>query len=122
MKWIAFLSDKQRELMTIELLEAHVEYLTQITVEKKLEFCGPLMDGTAIMILNAKSEDEAKSIVRLDPFSNVSYYKNVKFVECMEANLKNGFLLEWSLDYMGSNEYKKSMRLDCHDNKVGLDI
>lgn len=106
MSWIVFLSDKQRELMTKNLLRAHVSYLKEITHTGELKLCGPLLDGTAIMIFNVDTEQQAKNLVACDPFSKVSYYKTARFVEFMEANMENKFLLTDALDQMDSSEYK----------------
>ncbi|GLO60606.1 hypothetical protein MACH09_11140 [Vibrio sp. MACH09] len=112
MSWIAFLSDKQRELMTKNLLKAHVSYLKEITNTGELKLCGPLLDGTAIMIFNVDTEQHARSLVASDPFSKASYYKTVRFAEFMEANMENEFLLTDALTQMDSSEYKASLHTE----------
>ena len=109
MGWIAFLSNKQRELMTSELLEAHVKYLKKIWSTGELKLCGPLVDGSAIMVFNVDTEQQARLLVGDDPFSEVKYYREVRFEQFMEANLDNNFLLDEALDIMSSAEYQADM-------------
>ena len=73
--FICQLADKQKELMTLPLIEAHVEYLRNLKNEGKLPFCGPCVDGTALMILTVDNQDEAVALMEGDPFSKVNYYR-----------------------------------------------
>ncbi|WP_099608685.1 YciI family protein [Vibrio coralliilyticus] len=109
MAWIAFLSNKQSHLMSSELLEAHIEYLRKIWPTGVLTLCGPLADDTAIMVFNVDSEQQAKLLVDGDPFSEVNYYQNVRYVEFMDANPGNNFLFEEALRIMSTSEYKSKI-------------
>jgi uncharacterized protein YciI len=97
-QFIVHLSDKQKHLMTKELIIGHVEYLRSLKEKGKLPFCGPCVDGTALMILKAESQKEAKELLEGDPFSRVGYYQTQKIVEVQEATFENNFHLEQVLD------------------------
>ncbi|UAC49609.1 YciI family protein [Bacillus aquiflavi] len=92
-KFIVQLSNKQRELMTEALITDHVTYLKRLKREGVLSFCGPCVDGTAFMMIQAASLKEAKDYVENDPFSKVDYYIDRKIVEIEEANEENNFLM-----------------------------
>ena len=44
-KFIVYLSDKQRELMTKELVTQHAAYLLSLKNKNVLPFCGPCHDA-----------------------------------------------------------------------------
>lgn len=94
MQFIVYLADKQKHLMTEELLYAHVDYLKQLKKEKKLLYCGVAKNDTAIMILSCQSIYEAQQIINEDPFTSVGYYASREIVEFEEANEGNNFLLD----------------------------
>lgn len=93
-QFVVFLSEKQKHLMTEQLIRDHVAYLSQLSKEGALRFCGPCADGSALMLLACSSLEEAQCLVAADPFSQVAYYANRKIVEVEEANEANGFHLQ----------------------------
>jgi uncharacterized protein YciI len=93
-QFIVHLSNKQRHLMTEELIQGHVSYLGELKRQGKLPFCGPCKDGTAIMILKADSQEEAEALLAGDPFTRANYYRDRRIVEVEEATLENNFLLD----------------------------
>jgi uncharacterized protein YciI len=105
-QFVVHLSNKQRHLMTEELIRGHVEYLRQLKQKGVLPFCGPCKDGTAIMILNCDTFEEAHQFVENDPFSKVGYYASRNIVEIEEANESNNFLLDEVLDYLSKQSVK----------------
>jgi uncharacterized protein YciI len=90
--FVVALNEKQPQLMTQQLLEAHCDYLHRLADAGNLRFCGPCLDGTALMVLNAIDEPAARSIVENDPFAAVDYYRSRRVVEIEEANVDNDFL------------------------------
>ncbi|SEQ29022.1 hypothetical protein SAMN05216232_2146 [Virgibacillus subterraneus] len=101
-KFLVHLSNKKRELMTKELIIDHVNYLKMLKERGVLPFCGPCVDGTALMIIDAPSYDKVRDYVENDPFSKVDYYIDRKIVEVEEATLENNFLLDDVLGYLNS--------------------
>ncbi|MBO8155753.1 MAG: hypothetical protein H0Z32_04775 [Bacillaceae bacterium] len=93
-KFIVRLSDKQRELMSEELMKKHASYLKELKEKGVLPFCGPCKDGTALMIIDAPTYEQAKQYVENDPFSQVDYYRKREVVEIEEATIENGFLAD----------------------------
>ncbi|MBB6453380.1 hypothetical protein HNQ94_001828 [Salirhabdus euzebyi] len=99
-KFVVHLTNKQRQFMTEALILDHVAYLRNLKEEGVLPFCGPCVDGTALMILDAPTEEIAKEYVEGDPFSKVNYYMERNIVEIEEANIENNFLLGDVLKYL----------------------
>jgi len=96
------LSGKQGHLMNNELLEAHVKYLHTLSEAGHLRFCGPCIDGSAVMILLASDMDAARELIESDPFSTVNYYAERDVLEVEEATPDNNFLLGWSREKMAT--------------------
>lgn len=103
-KFIVNLSQKQKNLMSEELITQHVSYLKSLKEKGVLPFCGPCVDGTALMIIDAPSFEEAKEYVENDPFSIVDYYIERKIVEIEEATIENNFLIDNVLAYLKQKE------------------
>lgn len=99
-QFIVHLSNKQRHLMTEELILGHVAYLEELKRQRRLPFAGPCKDGTAVMILQAESPEEAHALVSGDPFARANYYQDRRVVEVEEATLDNHFLLDDVLSYL----------------------
>lgn len=93
-RFVCFLSGKQKDLMTKELIIRHVGYLKTLKQDGKLPFCGPCADGTAVMILAADTLEEARELVAADPFSKANYYRDRRIVELQEATIENNFHLD----------------------------
>jgi uncharacterized protein YciI len=105
-KFVVYLSNKQKELMTEDLIIRHVNYLKSLKDKGVLPFCGPCVDGTAIMIINAHSEEAAKEFLENDPFSRMNYYMERKIVEVEEGTIENNFYLEEVLDHLRERKSK----------------
>jgi hypothetical protein len=101
-QFVVLLSEKQKGLMTESLIRGHVAYLSQLSKEGVLRFCGPCTDGSALMLLQCSSAEEAQSLVEADPFSQVAYYANRRIVEIEEANEANEFHLHQVLQTLRS--------------------
>jgi uncharacterized protein YciI len=101
-QFFIFLSDKQRHLMTKQLIQDHVTYLGKLSKEGTLRLCGPCKDGSALMLLHCSSLAEAQHLVDEDPFSHVGYYTSRKIVEFEEASEANGFHLAEVLEMLNS--------------------
>lgn len=102
-KYIVRLSDKQKELMNEALMRQHASYLRELKEKGVLPFCGPCMDGTALMIIDAPSYQLAKQYVENDPFSKVNYYRTRDIVEIEEATIENNFLMDDVIQYLRRN-------------------
>lgn len=98
--FVVHLSEKQRHLMTEELIRTHVAYLTKLSQAGALLFCGPCADGTALMILQCGDLEEANRLLQGDPFSAVNYYRSRRVVEIQAASEANNFHLQEVLDYL----------------------
>ncbi|MEH7355776.1 YciI family protein [Neobacillus drentensis] len=103
-KFVVHLTNKQRELMTKELIMEHVAYLRKLKGAGVLTFCGPCVNGTALMIVNAPTYDKAKEYVESDPFSKVDYYIDRNILEVEEATLENNFLIDDVLTYLNQKQ------------------
>ncbi|MUK90522.1 hypothetical protein GMD78_19380 [Ornithinibacillus sp. L9] len=93
-KYFVRLSNKQKSLMTKELMRLHALYLRELKDREVLPFCGPCKDDTAIMIIDAPSYELAKQYVEDDPFSKVNYYLTRDIIEMEEATIENEFLMK----------------------------
>jgi uncharacterized protein YciI len=98
--YLAHLNDKQRHLMTEELIRDHVEYLRALRAAGTLSLCGPCADGSALMVLATSDEDQARAVVEGDPFSKVGYYRSRRIVEFQPADDSNNYHLEEVLDHL----------------------
>jgi len=93
-KFVAFLSDKKKEIFSDQLLLKHIEHLHLLDELGKLHLCGPFTDNdSAIQILSVKDIDEANHLVNQDPFVQHGYYKTVEVKELIEANADNNWLM-----------------------------
>ncbi|RXJ04652.1 hypothetical protein DS745_03725 [Anaerobacillus alkaliphilus] len=76
--------------LTEKLIKEHVHYLKKLESENKLELCGPFSDYKGgMIIIKAKSYEEAKEIAELDPFviSRVESYEIRTWeLSCKENN------------------------------------
>lgn len=85
-----------------ELTRMHVEHLKDLDSKGVLFLCGPLKDDEkGMLILNAKSYEEAESYVKKDPFIINNCYKAYLINEIIEGNAGNNYLLE---DYLMPEE------------------
>nr|WP_257351010.1 hypothetical protein [Pseudalkalibacillus decolorationis] len=69
-----------------------------------LPFCGPCVNGKALMIVDAPTYDKAKEYVENDPLSKVNYYIDRKIVKVEEATLENNFLIDDVLTHLSQKE------------------
>lgn len=96
--FLARLSDKRRELMTAELVTAHVDYLRGLRLDGVLELCGPCADDTALIVLRCSTAAEAERFVEDDPFSKAGYYGSRQIVEFTPADDSNNYHLDTVLE------------------------
>lgn len=93
-KFIALLSNKNKSNFSVELLNAHVEYLKKLHQEGRLFLCGPFEDNDgALQILLASNLQEAEKLLWSDPFIQSKYYASFVLHELIEANETNDWLL-----------------------------
>ncbi|WP_194840958.1 YciI family protein [Filobacillus milosensis] len=79
------------------LLSSHVKHLQNLTEHEKLLICGPFKDNdTAMQILICETIDEAKKLVKSDPFIDEGYYATYEVNELIEANENNNWLMDIS--------------------------
>lgn len=98
--YVVHLDDKQRHLMTEELIRGHVAHLRAARAAGSLVLCGPCADGSALMILQAADEDAARAVVEEDPFSRAGYYATRRIVEFHPADDSNDYHLDEVLDHL----------------------
>jgi len=68
-RWVYFLTVRNRELMTEDLIRRHVGHLKRIEDDGCLELCGPFGDRTGGMVmLRGMTEVEARAAAEADPF------------------------------------------------------
>jgi len=99
-KFLVFLQDVNYEVpfspeQIAELTKAHVEHLRDMDAKGILFLCG-LPKGTekGMLILNAKTYEEAEGHVQKDPFIINKCYKSYVIHEIEEANAGNNYLLD----------------------------
>ena len=77
-----------------ELTKGHVNHLRDLNEKGILYMCGPLKGHEkGMLILNAKSYEEAEAYVCKDPFIINKCYKSYVIYEIVEANESNNYLL-----------------------------
>jgi len=78
-----------------ELTISHVDHVRELDSKGILVLCGPLK-GTenGMLILNAKTLEEAESYVLNDPFIVYRCYKSYTIHEIEEGNASNNYLLD----------------------------
>jgi hypothetical protein len=96
-KFIVPLNDKKREKLTDELLNAHVAHLKKLFSTGRLVLCDPFKDdSSAIQIIRAKDEAEARGMAQKDPLIEHGYYASFEVKELIEANEDNNWLTDHS--------------------------
>jgi uncharacterized protein YciI len=98
-KFLIFLQDVNNEdpftpEQIQELTKGHVDHVRDLDSRGILFLCG-LLKGheKGMLILNAKTYEEAESYVLKDPFIINKCYKSYVIYEIEEANAGNNFLL-----------------------------
>lgn len=93
-KFIGSLQEKRIDVLSEELLTAHVRHLAYLEQIGALLLCGPLKDSDqAFQLLTAETLLEAQLLFFSDPFIQNGYYKNCQIHELIEATADNHFLL-----------------------------
>jgi len=98
-KFLVFLQDANYEApftpeQIAELTKAHVDHLRDLDTKDKLFLCGiPKGTEKGMLILNAKTYEEAEGYVLKDPFIINKCYKTYVIHELEEANAGNNYLL-----------------------------
>ncbi len=91
--FLILLSEKQPELLGMNLLAAHINYLKQLRTAGHLPLCGPFTDNKgAILVIRATSTNHAEKIISEDPFIKEMYYKKYTVQEFIEAGEENNWL------------------------------
>lgn len=87
------LSDRNPDATPREVVEQHVDWLRRLHREGRLAICGPCDDGTAIIVLNCATLEEATEIALADPFREAGTVKTYQIVQMRLAGPHNDFLL-----------------------------
>ena len=92
-KYVVILKNKISDVIDPGLNKRHCDHLRKLALEGTLFLCGPLIGhGGAMQILCANSLEEAKELVKLDPFVAEGFYLDFDCYRLLEANLENNFL------------------------------
>ena len=92
-KYVVILKNKTSDVIDPELNKRHCDHLRALALNGTLFLCGPLIGhGGAMQILCASSLDEAKELVKQDPFVAEGFYLDFDCYRLLEANLENNFL------------------------------
>lgn len=93
-KFVAVFKEKQKETLTKDLLNSHIDYLKKMENEGKLFICGPFKNNDgALQILISKNIKSARKLVESDPFIRNGYYNSYDIYELIEANENNNWLM-----------------------------
>lgn len=79
--------------MTPLLIKDHVAWLRKRSDAGELIFCGPCDDGTAILVLECATKEDAELIAASDPFAKANAYSARSIVNFRLASPENNFLL-----------------------------
>ncbi|RPF50711.1 YciI family protein [Aquisalibacillus elongatus] len=94
-KYVAILKDKKKGELSKDLLSSHVNHLQNLAEDEKLFISGPFNDNeTAMQILICDTLDEARNLVKSDPFIEEGYYATYEVNELIEANENNNWLMD----------------------------
>ena len=94
-KFIVHYLDEKKEVFTEDLLKKHLEHLRNLSRKGIVFLCGLYKDDSrGMLILEAKSLDEANGYIQQDPFIIQKYYKYFTIREFIEANESNNFLMK----------------------------
>lgn len=87
------LGDSKPERMTPSLVRDHVAWLADLSRSGKLVVCGPCSDGTAILVIECSTQEDAERIAASDPFAVQGAYAERSVVGFRLASPENNFLL-----------------------------
>ena len=94
-KYVIILKNKSSDTIDPDMNVRHCDHLRKLALEGTLFLCGPLIGhGGAMQILYANSLEEAKELVKQDPFVSEGFYLDFDCYRLLEANLENNFLLK----------------------------
>jgi uncharacterized protein YciI len=92
-KFAVFYKLKERKGFTAELSKEHVEHLRSLSQRKILCLCGLLKGNGAMLLIEAKTLEEAESYINQDPLIIHKKY-GYTIHEFVEANEANNYLLK----------------------------
>ncbi len=93
--FMVVLKDKQKDLLTQDLLAGHIEFLRSLNSGGQLIVCGPFVDNDrGLLILQCESLTAAERIVQSDPFVAKGYYRSFTISEFVQANDNNNWLMD----------------------------
>ncbi|MBO9661499.1 YciI family protein [Dokdonella sp.] len=87
------LGDARSEKMTPSLVQDHVAWLAGLSNAGTVILCGPCSDGTAILVLQCPTQEEAERIAGSDPFAREGAYAERSVIGFRLASPENHFLL-----------------------------
>lgn len=87
------LTDAKPERMTSSLVKDHVAWLSDLSRKGQLILCGPCSDGTAIILLQCSTQEDAEKIAGSDPFARENAYGERSVIGFRLASPENNFLL-----------------------------
>lgn len=104
--FLIILKNKSLSKLEMSLLKEHVSHLKKIYKSGNLILCGPFVDDSgAVLIIEAKSQQDVESIIQSDPFIKEKYYTDYSITEFYKADQSNNWLMEHdqTLDELNRN-------------------
>jgi len=93
--FLVILKNKSKSKLERSLLEKHVRHLKNINNSSNLVVCGPFTDDSgAVLIIEANSQHDADTIIRIDPFIKEKFYADYSLTEFYRADESNNWLME----------------------------
>jgi uncharacterized protein YciI len=76
MKFVAIIDYKLDDPQLATVRPVHREYLAKLRDQGKLAISGPLLDGGALIIYEAGTQEEAEAIYQADPFTTSGVFQS----------------------------------------------
>jgi uncharacterized protein YciI len=92
-KFVCILRDEKKENLTEDLVIKHVEHLKDLKRNGILILCGLILKEGGMLILDVKTQEEAKNIILQDPLIKNNCYGDYIIYEFIEGNEENNYLL-----------------------------
>lgn len=90
--YVYLLDQARPDLVTAELVAAHVEHIRELDDAGQLVLCGPFVDFKGgMVVLKASSAEEARAVADRDPFV-ASGYETFDLRTWELGNRENGYL------------------------------
>ncbi len=95
-KFVFIIKDKQQPVLTKELYYRHIEHIKGNVLAGRLCLVGPLKGGEdqLLQIYRADSAEEARELMRGDPYIEAGLYTAVEEYELLELREDNNWLMD----------------------------